>query len=152
MALIVEGIEAIKNMKGKRLEPGPWREVTFEQIRAFADATGDHQWIHEDRERCARESPFGKPIAHGYYTLSIVPVLMAQTIEVRGVKMGVNYGINKLRFPAPVPEGSRVRFSGTVAGVEEIPGGVQLVVAGAVEVEGSEKPALAAELVYRYYG
>jgi acyl dehydratase len=152
MATIAEGIAALKELKGRKLGASEWRTVTFDRILKFAEATGDHQWIHVDRERATKESPFKKPIAHGYLTLSIVPVMFQELLEVRAVKMGVNYGINKLRFPAPVPEGSRVRLAGEVADVEEIPGGVQLTVNGAVELEGSSKPAMVAELLYRYYG
>jgi acyl dehydratase len=151
MGNVVEGVNALREMKGRKLGTSDWRTVSYEQIQAFAKATGDHQWIHTDRERCAKESPFKVPIAHGYLTLSIVPVMFGELLDVRGVKMGINYGLNKLRYPAPVPEGSRVRLAGECADVEEIPGGVQVTVKGTVEVEGSDKPALVAELLYRFY-
>lgn len=117
----------------------------------FADATHDHQWIHVNPERARRESPFGGPIAHGYYTLSLAPYLLGNVMDVEGMKMGVNYGLNKLRFTSPVPIPSRVRLRATLAEIEEIKGGVQATFNLQFEVEGKEKPACVAEAVYRYY-
>jgi acyl dehydratase len=117
----------------------------------FADATLDHQWIHVDPERARRESPFGGPIAHGYYTLSLAPYLLANIMDIEEKKMGVNYGLNKLRFTAPVPIPSNVRVRATLAGIEEIKGGVQAIFNLNFEVEGKEKPACVAEAIYRYY-
>lgn len=152
-ALKVNGIEELKGLAGKDLGASSWFEVSQQRIQAFADATGDQQWIHVDEERCAKESPFGKTIAHGYLTLSVFPELFGELLEVSGVRMALNYGLNRLRFPAPVPSGSRIRAKARVAAVEELAGnGVQLTVEAAVEVEGSEKPSLIAELLYRYYG
>jgi len=144
-------IEQVKTLAGQAVGVSPWHEVTQAEIDAFADATHDHQWIHVDAERAKKESPFGGPIAHGYYTLSIVPYLMEKIWTITGASAGLNYGLNRLRFPAPVPVGSRVRLHVTLNTVEEIPGGIQVVAALTVEVEGVEKPALAAEGVYRFY-
>lgn len=152
MALKIDGVAGLKELEGKSLGHSGWMEISLDRIRAFADATGDHQWIHVDPERCAKESPFKKPIAHGYLTLAVFPQLFAELLEVTGVRMALNYGLNKLRFPSPVPAGSRIRAAATVAAVEDIPGGgVQLTINGTVEIEGSEKPGLVAEAVYRYY-
>lgn len=117
----------------------------------FADATLDHQWIHIDPERAKRESPFGGPIAHGYYTLSLAPSLLANIMDVKEKKMGVNYGLNKLRFPAPVPIPSKVRMRAVLAGIEDIKGGIQATFKLSFEVEGKEKPACVAEAIYHYY-
>ena len=116
----------------------------------FADATGDHQWIHVDTEQAAA-GPFGTTIAHGFLTLSLLPCLMAQVYRIDGVKMGINYGLNKMRFPAPVPVGSKVRASGELAEVEEVAGGLQLVMRVTLEIEGSDKPGCVAEWVTRVY-
>jgi acyl dehydratase len=120
-------------------------------VNLFAEATGDHQWIHIDVER-AKSGPFGGPIAHGYLTLSLAPVLLAQVFQVDGVTMGVNYGTNKVRFPAPVPVGANLRLGGKLVGVEDVAGGVQVTVEATFEVEGAPKPSCVAELVFRYYG
>ena len=123
---------------GQELGPTEW----------LADATGDHQWIHVDAERAA-EGPFGTTIAHGYLTLSLLPLLMSDTLNLTGYRMGINYGVNKVRFPAPVPSGSRVRATFTVQSVEEVPGGEQGIVLAVVEREGGDKPVCVAELVAR---
>lgn len=120
-------------------------------MNLFADATGDHQWIHIDVER-AKSGPFGGPIAHGYLTLSLTPILLAQVLQVDGVAMGVNYGANKVRFPSPVPVGSKLRLGATLSGVEAVAGGVQVTVEATYEVEGATKPSCVAELLFRYYG
>jgi acyl dehydratase len=127
-----------------------WHEVTQADIDAFAEATGDHQWIHVDVER-AKAGPFGGPIAHGYLTLSLGPALLPQIMRVSGVTMGVNYGTNKVRFPSPVPVGAKLRLGATLAGVEDVAGGAQITVALVFEVEGAPKPSCVAEVVYRYY-
>ena len=150
MPTIIHGIEDLKSKVGQHLGWSDYHQVTQDQINAFADATGDHQWIHIDPER-AKAGPFGTTIAHGYLTLSLVPMLVAQVMSVEGVQMGVNYGANRVRFPAPVPSGSRVRLGATVAAVEEITGGVQNLVDVTIEVEGATKPSLVAQLVFRYY-
>ncbi len=150
MATVIHGIDELKAMIGRHLGWSDYHQVTQEQINAFAEATGDHQWIHVDVDR-AKAGPFGTTIAHGYLTLSLVPMLLAQVMQVEGVAMGVNYGANKVRFPAPVPSGSRVRLGATVAGLEEFQGGVQNLVDVTIEVEGASKPSLVAQLVFRYY-
>jgi acyl dehydratase len=135
---------------GKHLGPSEWRLIDQEQINRFAEATGDHQWIHLDAER-AKSGPFGTTIAHGYLTLSLTPIFISQLLQVEGASMVVNYGLNRVRFPAPVPSGSRVRFGAELSSVEEVKGGVQVILAGTFELEGSDKPACVAEIVFRYY-
>lgn len=125
-------------------------EITQEDVDTFADATRDHQWIHVDAERAA-QGPFGSTIAHGYLTLGLVIPLWSELLQVEKVGMAVNYGLNRLRFPAPVPVGSRVRLQGRLASVSEVSGGVEVVADLTMEIEGSEKPALVAEAVYRFY-
>ncbi len=145
------GIADMKEKVGTHLGYSDWLTVTQQQVDLFADATGDHQWIHVDPERAKKESPFGGPIAHGYLTLSLAPVLLSQVYSVSGTSMGLNYGLNRVRFPTPVPVGSRLRLGATLQALEEIPGGAQVVVAMTFEVEGQEKPACVAEAVYRFY-
>jgi len=141
---------ALLEAVGKPLGASDWLEVTQERIDRFADATGDHQWIHVDPER-AKQGPFGKTIAHGYLTLSLVNCFLPQILEVRGVAMGVNYGCDKVRFPAPVPVGSRIRGVGTLVAAEEVKGGaVQATVRVTVEVEGGDKPACVADTISRF--
>jgi acyl dehydratase len=135
---------------GLELGPGEWIEVTQEQVNQFADATGDHQWIHVDVER-AKQGPFGGPIAHGFLTLSMLPRWTFALMEVEDASAAINYGLNKVRFPAPVPVGSRVRASYRIADVSEVQGGVQVVTEATVEREGSDKPVCVAETVSRYY-
>ena len=151
MATHFDGIESMKAKVGEHLGYSDWHEVTQDQVNLFADATGDHQWIHVDPERAKRESPFGGPIAHGYLTLSLAPVLLGQVYSVSGVSMGVNYGCNKVRFPAPVPVGSKLRLGAVLQSIDEIAGGAQVVMAMTFEVEGQEKPSCVAEAVYRFY-
>ncbi|MFC5718633.1 MaoC family dehydratase [Streptomyces gamaensis] len=138
---------------GEELGPGDWLEVDQRRIDAFADATGDHQWIHVDPERAAA-GPFGTTIAHGYLTLSLLPALLPRLMRVEGVRMGINYGLNRVRFPAPVPAGSRLRARARLMDVTELPGperAVQLTTAVTVEREGSTKPVCAAESLSRFY-
>jgi len=139
-------------LKGQVLGTTEWTEVTQERVNTFADATDDHQWIHVDPERAAAESPFGGPIAHGFLTLSLYIPMFSQVLKVTDVKMAVNYGLNKVRFPAPVPVGSKIRLTATLVGVEEVKGGLQLVVGGVIEREGSDKPVCVLESVARLYG
>jgi acyl dehydratase len=146
----VIAIDDLPKHVGDHLGYSPWHEVTQEQVNLFADATGDHQWIHVDPER-AKSGPFGGPIAHGYLTLSLAPYLLPQLWTVSGISMGVNYGLNKLRFPSPVPVGKKLRIGASLANVEEINGGAQVTLDLSFEVEGSEKPACVAQAVYRYY-
>jgi acyl dehydratase len=142
----------VPGLQGSELGSSDWYEVTQEHVNQFADATGDHQWIHVDVERATAESPFGGPIAHGYLTLSLLATLSAQVLVVTDTAMGVNYGLNKVRFPSPVPVGSKVRLTATLKDVQEFPGGLQLTLAAVIEREGGEKPVCIAEPVYRYYG
>ena len=141
----------VKSLVGTELGVSDWHEVTQEEINAFAECTHDHQWIHIDVERAKKESPFGGPVAHGYYTLSLAPYLMDQIWAVEGIRMGVNYGLNKLRFPSPVPIGKRVRARASLDDAEDVTGGMQVTVGLTFEVEGSSKPACVAEGVYRFY-
>ena len=143
--------DSIANHVGEHLGYSAWHNVTQKQVNKFADATGDHQWIHIDVER-AKAGPFGGPIAHGYLTLALAPILLAQVLQVEGVKMGVNYGTNKVRFPSPVPVGSNLRLGAKLASVEDVPGGKQVTVEATFEVEGAAKPSCVAELVFRYFG
>ena len=136
---------------GDEFGPSDWLEITQERIDAFANATDDHQWIHVDPEQAA-QGPFGTTIAHGYLTLSLFVRFWSEVGSgFEGYAMGINYGTNKVRFPSPVPVGSRLRGRFTVTAVEEIDGGVQLTLAGVAEREGQEKPVCAAELVFRQY-
>ncbi len=143
-------ISEFASFVGKPLGTSEPMTVTQEQVNLFADATGDHQWIHVDPER-AKSGPFGGPIAHGYLTLSLLPVLMGSILHVDGVTMGVNYGCNKVRFSAPVPVGSTIQASATVAEVTEVAGGLQVSLDVVVEVLGATKPSCVAQVVYRYY-
>lgn len=151
MATKAEGIDGLTALVGQHLGYSDWMEITQERVNQFADATGDHQWIHVDPERAKAESPFGGPIAHGYLTLSLGPALMPSIMTVHGFKMGVNYGCGKVRFPSPVPVGSKLRLGATLESVEDIPGGVQVTMLFSFEVEGSEKPSCVAQNIYRYY-
>ncbi len=151
MTVIANGLDELKGLAGADLGHSGWLEVTQERVNTFADATGDHQWIHVDPERAAA-GPFGGTIAHGYLTLSLVIPLFGELLEVRGVAMGINYGLNKVRFPAPVPVGARVRLAATLGAVEDAGvNAVQAVVDFSMEVEGAGKPACAAQAIYRYY-
>ena len=148
----VDGVEGVQSLVGQHLGWSDWVTITQEQVNQFADATGDHQWIHVDVERAKAESPFGGPIAHGYLTLSLLVPLVSQTYTISDAKMGVNYGLNKVRFPAPVPVGSKVRARVTLKDVEEVAGGLQNTFAVTIEREGGDKPVCIAEWVTRVYG
>jgi len=149
---VIEGIDALRNLIGQEVGVSDWLTVEQQRINDFADATEDHQWIHVDVERAKKETPFGSTIAHGFLTLSMLPVLSSQAFKVSGnFKMGINYGLNRLRFVSPVASGSRVRARFTPQSVEDVPGGWQIVWAATVEVEGAQKPALVAEWLVRYY-
>jgi acyl dehydratase len=146
----VEGIEGLKELIGETIGPTEWREVTQEMIDSFAELSGDDQWIHVDVERAKKESPFGTTVAHGNLTLSMIDGLRRDLIASTGFKLGVNYGWNKVRFPAPVPAGSKVRGTGEVLEVEDVGGGwFQVVTRFTVEVEGNEKPACVGDFVGR---
>lgn len=147
---IFTSAEELKAAVGESLGYSDWLEVDQKRIDLFAEATGDHQWIHVDPEKAAA-GPFGTTIAHGYLTLSLLPLLVPQILKVDNVTMGVNYGTNKVRFPAPVPVGSRLRATATLQDVTEVGGGVQVTAAVVVEREGGEKPVCVAESVSRYY-
>ncbi len=147
----VDGVEGVQGLVGQHLGHSDWVEITQERVNQFAEATGDHQWIHVDAERAERESPFGGPIAHGYLTLALIPMLMPQIVEITGFRMGVNYGTEKVRFPAPVPVGSRVRAGATLDSVTPVEGGLQMSVTVTIEVEGGTKPAVVATTVSRRY-
>src|SRR5271163_4048093 len=143
----------LSSFKAKELGTSDWFEITQERVNTFADATDDHQWIHVDVERAKAESPFRGPIGHGFLTLSLFVPMWSQILVVTDATMGVNYGLNKVRFPAPVPVGSKIRLTATLVAIEEVKGGaVQLVVGGVVEREGSDKPVCVLESLTRLYG
>ena len=144
-------LEELRGAAGRHLGWTDWVDITQERVNLFADATGDHQWIHVDPERATKESPFGGPIAHGYLTLSLGPKLMPEILRVDGIKMGVNYGCEKVRFPSPVPVGSHLRLGVTLTAAEDVPGGVQITQEFVFEVEGASKPSCVAEVIFRYY-
>jgi len=140
----------LPGLVGQELGTSDWYEVTQEAVNQFADATNDHQWIHVDVERAKKESPFGGPIAHGYLTLSLLAPMSSQVLAVSDTVMGVNYGLNKVRFPSPVPVGSKVRLTATLKQVEEVAGGLQVTMSAVIEREGSDKPAAVVEALTRY--
>jgi acyl dehydratase len=135
---------------GRHLGYSEWLQIDQQRIDLFADATGDHQWIHVDPERAA-QGPFGKTIAHGYLTLSLANLFLPQVMEVKNVSMGVNYGCEKVRFPSPVPVGSRVRGGGEITSAEKVKGGVQVVVRMTIEIEGSDRPACVIDTISRFF-
>ncbi|MGH8869932.1 MAG: MaoC family dehydratase [Actinomycetes bacterium] len=143
-------LEELPGLVGSQLGPSAWLVVDQPRIDTFADATDDHQWIHVDPER-AKDGPFGTTIAHGYLTLSLLIPLWSELLDVDGVTAKVNYGLNSVRFPAPVPVGSKIRLGAKLTEVTEITGGVQLVVDASVQVEGGNKPACVAQPVFRFY-
>jgi acyl dehydratase len=148
--LTISGIDELKAKAGEELGVSEWQEVTQDAIDAFADATGDHQWIHVDPARAA-QTPWGSTIAHGLYTLSLGPQFTFAMFTIEGFAFGLNYGYNKVRFPAPLPVNSRVRMRATLSSVEDVPGGVQLTITQTFEREGEEKPVCVAESVSRMY-
>ena len=150
MTRTINGIDEMKTLVGEHLGWSPYTEITQEQVQKFAEATGDHQWIHIDVER-ATAGPFGAPIAHGYLTLSLGPKLSPQVFGVSGVTMGVNYGAGKIRFPSPVPVGSNIRLGITLVSVDDIAGGAQVTQEFVFECEGAAKPSCVAEVIFRYY-
>jgi acyl dehydratase len=135
--------------EGEVIGTSDWVEIDQERVTTFADATDDHQWIHTDPERAA-QGPFGGPIAHGFLTLSLLPALQRRTYAIEGLRMGINYGLEKVRFPAPVPVGSRIRATVQLASVSQIDGGIQAVLRTTIEREGGDKPVCVAESVSRY--
>jgi acyl dehydratase len=146
----ITGLEELKAAEGDEVGTSGWHEVTQKAIDAFADVTGDHQWIHVDPER-AKQTPFGGTIAHGYYTLSLAPMLSEQVLQLEGFAFGVNYGLDKVRFPAPLPVGAKVRLTAKVAEVEEISGGAQLKLELTFEGSDQDKPVCVAESLARLY-
>ncbi len=150
MTTHVHSIEELSALVGTHLGYSEYRTITQEQVNLFADATGDHQWIHVDPARAA-SGPFGHTIAHGYLTLSLIPVLLGGVMKVDGVSMGVNYGTNKVRFTSPVPVGAEVRAGATLASVEPVSGGVQVALDVTVEQRDAQKPSCVAQVLYRYY-
>lgn len=151
MPTAAHGINGLKGLAGKDLGRTGWMEITQERVNTFADATGDFQWIHIDPDR-AKSGPFGRTIAHGYLTLSLIIPLFDELLEVTDTAMSINYGLEKVRFPSPVPVGAKIRLHGTVDSVEEVKGNaVQLQFTFTMEVDGSDKPACVAQTIYRYY-
>ena len=151
MSTTTTTLAELPSLKGQLLGASEWFEITQQRVNTFADATDDHQWIHVDVERASRESPFGGPIGHGFLTLSLFVPMWSQVLVVTDAGMAVNYGLNKVRFPAPVPVGSKVRLTATLVDVEEVKGGLQLTVGGVIEREGGDKPVCVLESVTRLY-
>lgn len=148
--ILTTPIDELPGIVGRTFGPSSWREVTQAEVAGFADLTGDHNPVHID-PAFAAGTPFGTTIVHGYFTLSLVVPLMAEVFEVTGLGVGINYGLDRLRFPAPVPVGSRIRVHGEVLAVEEVPGGYQVAPRVTFEIEGGSKPACVADMVLRYY-
>ena len=146
---VLDGVDAVLAAAGTHLGYSDWLEITQDRIDGFAEATGDHQWIHVDPEK-AKDGPFGTTIAHGYLTLSLSNYFLPQVVEVQGISMGINYGVDKVRFPTPVPVGSRIRAGAEVLAVQEIEGGVQATTRVTIELEGTPKPACVIESLSRY--
>jgi acyl dehydratase len=149
-AKVINGVDGLKAAVGQHLGFSEYLEITQQRVNQFAEATGDHQWIHVDVER-AKQGPFGGPIAHGYLTLSLGPMLYPTVVRIEGFSMGVNYGANKVRFPSPVPVGSKVRLGVKLLDVEDIAGGVQMTMEFTFECEGASKPSCVAEIIFRSY-
>ena len=145
-----ESVADLAAIQGQSIGQSDWVTISQEDVNLFADATGDHQWIHVDPERAAK-GPFGKTIAHGFMTLALLPRLQHQMYTVNGIKLAINYGLNKVRFPAPLPVDSRVRVRLSVAAVDDVPDGVQVVWLATVEREGGDKPVCVAESITRLY-
>ncbi len=148
---IINGVEELRARIGQEIAVSEWLEMTQARINQFAEATGDHQWIHVDGDRAKRESPFKAPIAHGFLTMSLLSKFLGDSLDFAGTKMGVNYGFNRLRFTDPVPAGARIRGRFCLDKLEDLPGGAQMTWDVSVEREGSEKPCLVAEWVTRRY-
>jgi acyl dehydratase len=150
--LVIEDVRALKSLAGREIGVTDWLVITQERIQQFAEATEDRQWIHLDRERARRESPYGETVAHGFLTLSLLSFLMKQVIQIKsGVRTAVNYGLNRVRFPSPVRAGSKIRGRFSLATVKELPEGIEAVFSVTVESEGADKPCCVAEWIVRYY-
>ena len=145
------GVDDAKSKVGQEIGISEWMQIDQGRVNGFAEVTGDHQWIHVDVERARRESPFGEPIAHGYLTVSLLAKFAGECISVDGIKLAVNYGLNRVRFASPVKVGSRVRARFVLGAVEDIAGGAQMLWLATVEIEGGDKPACVAEMVTRWY-
>ena len=149
--ITIKSLDELKRWVGKEVAASDWLQIDQDRIDRFADATGDHQWIHVDPTRAKLESPFGSTIAHGYLTLSLMPHMMMETLAVEGGRMSINYGLNRVRFAAPVRCNDRIRTRFTLAALEEIAGGIQLTWHALIEIEGQHKPACVAEMIARRY-
>jgi acyl dehydratase len=147
----IASLEEMRALVGTEVAVSDWVAITQERVNQFAVATNDHQWIHVDEERSRRESPFGATIAHGFLTLSLVPAMLESALRMVDMKMGLNYGLNKVRFPAPVPVGSRLRARMSIESIEDIEGGAQVAWGVVIEREGSTKPVCVAEFLMRRY-
>ncbi len=150
MTTVFKTPHELKDAVGTRLGESEWLEIDQQRINLFADATGDHQWIHVDPEK-AKDGPFGACIAHGYLTLSLVNLFLPQIVDVQGISMGVNYGCEKIRFPSPVKVNSKVRGVGELVEVTEVKGGIQATIRVSVEIEGSDRPGCVVDTISRYY-
>jgi len=150
MTTTVDSLEEFHGLVGQQIGYTDWQTITQQRVNVFAKATDDHQWIHVDPE-AAKAGPFGGPIAHGYLTLSLGPVLLQQILVINGMTYGINYGANKVRFPSPVPVGAELRMGATVASAEDVGGGVQVNFDLVFEVKDAPKPACVAQVVYRYF-
>jgi acyl dehydratase len=150
MTTTVDRLDDFHDLVGQQIGYSQWQPITQDRVNLFADATDDHQWIHVDPER-AKEGPFGGAIAHGYLTLSLAPVLLNKVLTINNMKLGINYGANKVRFPSPVPVGADLRMGVTVASAENVTDGVQVVFDLVMEIRDAPKPACVAQVVYRYY-
>src|SRR3954454_24216728 len=148
-ATVLQGPDGVRAAVGTQLGVSDWLEITQNRVDRFAEATGDFQWIHVDVER-AKEGPFGAPIAHGYLTLALSNLFLPQIVEVRNISMGVNYGVDKVRFPSPVVVGSRVRGGAEIATVSDITGGIQVTIRITIEIDGATKPACVIDSITRY--
>jgi len=147
---VIEAPGDLMGQEGLKIGPSDWMDMTQERVNTFAEATGDHQWIHVDVER-SKKGPFGAPIAHGYLTLSLAAKLMPEILEIKGMKMGINYGTEKVRFLNPVKVGSRIRGHGEFLEIKEVTGGYQSTLRVTIEIEGEEKPACVVDTISRYY-
>ncbi len=150
MTEIFSSPDELLGAEGRHLGYGPWLEITQERINGFAEATGDHQWIHTDPQRAKAESPYKSTIAHGYLTLALTNMFMPEIVKVENISMGINYGADKVRFPAPVPVGSKIRAGAELVEAKEIEGGVQAKTKITIEIEGQEKPACVVESLSLY--
>jgi acyl dehydratase len=150
-SFLVPTPQGLHEYVGREVAVSEWLEVTQARIQKFAEATGDRQWIHTDSERARRESPYGTTIAHGFLTLSLISQMMEQAVRVQGVRLAINYGLNRVRFPAPVRAGSKIRARFNLQSLQDVGGGVEAVYAVSVEVEGEQKPCCVAEWMVRYY-